>query len=66
MDETESLSHASKCSYDDTMSTLSKKWGGGDEIGLRTAIFVSFMKVETFKNGLKMVHKEEVSDRDSI
>lgn len=42
---------------DDVVSTLSKNWGGADEIGLRTAIFVSFMKLETFKNGIKIAAK---------
>ena len=42
---------------DDVVSTLSKNWGGQDEIGLRTAIFVSFMKLETFKNGIKVMAK---------
>ncbi len=42
---------------DDVVSTLSKNWGGADEIGLRTAIFVSFMKLETFKNGIKVAAK---------
>jgi len=51
---------------DDNVSTLSKKWGGHEEIGLRTAIFVSFLKLETFKHGKKVIGKQSVSSRMSI
>ncbi len=51
---------------DDNVSTLSKKWGGQEEIGLRTAIFVSFLKLETFKHGKKVIGKQSVSSRMSI
>jgi len=30
--------------------TIHKNWGGTDEFALRTAVFVSFLKIETFRN----------------
>lgn len=50
--------------YDDVAS-MSDKWGGVDEMGLRTAVFVSFLKLETFKRGLKVLPRASMSSKAS-
>ena len=34
----------------DDMNNLRDQWGGGDEMGLRTAVFLSFLKHDMFKS----------------
>jgi hypothetical protein len=34
----------------DDVMTIHDNWGGTDEFALRTAVFVSFLKVETFRH----------------